>query len=41
MDYRDDVKRFAYEVAKAGYCTSQPEVYAETIGKVAAMISEL
>lgn len=41
MAYRDDVRRFAYEVAKAGYCTAQPEVYAETIGKLAATIAKL
>ena len=38
MPYRNDVHRFAYEVAKAGYCTGDPEVYAKSISSIARMI---
>ncbi len=38
MPYRDDVRRFACEVAKAGYCTADPAVYADSIAKIARMI---
>ena len=38
MPYRHDVQRFAYEVAKAGYCTADPTVYADSIAKIARMI---
>ena len=38
MPYRDDMRRFAYEVAKAGYCTADPTVYADSIEKIARMI---
>lgn len=38
MAFRDDVARFAYEVARAGYCTADPAQYASTISAVARMI---
>ena len=41
MPYRDDVKRFAYEVARAGYCTAAPEIYADSIAKIAQMIAKV
>ncbi len=40
MPYRGDVRRFAYEVARAGYCTANPEVYADSIAKIARMIEQ-
>lgn len=39
MQYRDDVRRFAHEIALAGYCTANPARYAETIASIAAMIA--
>ena len=39
MQFRNDVHRFAYEVAKAGYCTGDPEVYAKSISSIARMIA--
>lgn len=41
MPYRNDVLRFAYEVAKAGYCTGDPEVYARSISSIAETIERL
>ena len=41
MPYRHDVQRFAYEVAKAGYCTASPTVYADSIAKIARMIERV
>lgn len=38
MPYRADVRRFAYEIAKAGYCTADPAAYAATVAAVARMI---
>ena len=38
MPHRNDVQRFAYEVAKAGYCTANPAVYADSVAKIARMI---
>lgn len=36
--YRNDITRFAYEIAKAGYCTAEPAAYADLISKIARMI---
>lgn len=41
MAHRNDVQRFAYEVAKAGYCTANPAVYADSIAKIARMIERV
>lgn len=38
MLYRNDVPRFAYEIAKAGYCTADPATYADSISRIARMI---
>lgn len=36
--FRHDVTRFAYEIAKAGYCTADPTTYADLISDIARMI---
>lgn len=38
MPFRHDVTRFAYEIAKAGYCTADPTTYADLISDIARMI---
>ena len=39
--YRNDVTRFAYEIAKAGYCTADPTTYADLISDIARMIERV
>lgn len=41
MAYRNDVTRFAYEIAKAGYCTADPTTYADLISDIARMIERV
>jgi flagellum-specific peptidoglycan hydrolase FlgJ len=41
MAYKQDVVKFAYEVARAGYCTASPGTYASSIGKIAQMIASV
>ncbi len=41
MSYRHDVTRFAFEIATAGYCTASPDVYADSITKIARMIARV
>lgn len=41
MQYRDQVRRFAYEIARAGYCTADPTHYADSIDAIARMIERL
>lgn len=41
MPYRDQVRRFAYEIARAGYCTADPTVYADSIASIARTIERI
>lgn len=41
MTYRNDVAKFAYEIALAGYCTAPAETYAESIAKIARMLERI
>lgn len=41
MACRDDVARFAYEIAKAGYCTADPAEYATAIASIARTLERL
>ena len=41
MAYRNDVMRFAYEIARAGYCTADPTDYANLISEIARMIERV
>lgn len=41
MDYKNDVARFAYEIAKAGYCTADPAEYADLISSIARMLERV
>lgn len=38
MKYKDDIRRFAYEIVKAGYATANADTYADSIMKIARMI---
>lgn len=38
MPFRGNVYRFAYEIARAGYCTAAPEAYADSIRSIARTI---
>lgn len=39
--YRNDVTRFAYEIARAGYCTADATEYANLISDIARMIERV
>lgn len=39
--YKDDILKFAFEIAKAGYCTAKPEVYAKSIFSISNTIAKL
>ena len=39
--YRNDVTRYAYEIARAGYCTADPTDYANLISDIARMIERV
>lgn len=41
MSFKDDIRRFAYEVAKAGYCTADPTDYANSIDSIAKTLRRL
>lgn len=41
MAYRNDVTQFAYEIARAGYCTADPTTYADLISDIARMIERV
>lgn len=36
--FRNDLRKFAYEIAAAGYCTADPNVYANSIESIARTI---
>ena len=39
--YRNDVTRFAYEIARAGYCTADATEYANLISDIARMLERV
>lgn len=41
MPFKGNVQKFAFEVAKAGYCTADPTTYAKQIGSIAATLKQL
>lgn len=41
MPYKNNVRRFAFEVARAGYCTADPNTYANSIDSIAETLKRL
>lgn len=41
MPYKEDVERFAFEIARAGYCTADSKQYARSIAQIARTLQTL